>query len=267
MNLRTSLLLLLLVCTGCMPADPIPRPSHSGPLPFASATGPLDDPKQVLDDAIQARGGEAVLKKLMNNYCTGEGQSIILNEPHRFRFKTHCSLPDRLRDESVYENGLHFLQVVSGGKGWSKEWNKDQTVVTELDAVNLRTTRETLYGNHLMTLVPLRDPKFKLTPLPEQRKDGYLCRAFSVQSDGHPDTTFFFDKDTRLPLVLRTKTLDPNTLVVKNQEIYFRDYQTTDGLKFPMRWVIYNDGNKAFELKFAEIKLLNSVEPQFFEKP
>jgi len=250
-----------------MPSDPIPRPTRSGPLPFATATSPLPDPRQVIEDAIRARGGEAVLKKLLNNYCTGEGQSIILNQPHRFRFKTHCSLPDRLRDESLYENGLHFLQIVNGDKGWSKEWNKGQALVSDMDAVNLKSTRETLYGNHLMTLVPLRDPKYRLTPLPEQRKDGYPCQAFTVQLDGYPDVTFYIEKETHLPLVLQTMTLDPNTLVSKKQEIYFREYRETDGLRFPMRWVIYNEGNKAMELKFTEVKLLGAAEPQFFAKP
>src|SRR5262245_52351404 len=182
---------------GCQPTALVTHAVRSGPLEFKKPTAPTPDPKRVLDDAIQARGGEALLEKLRQNFCLGEGINIILNQPQRFQFKTHSALPDRLRDESRYENGMHTLQILDGAKGWvSLGRDLKNMDVKNMDAVTLQSLRDQLYVNNLMTLVPLKEPRYTLVALPEQRKDGYSCEAFTVQSKDQRDVTFFFDKAT-----------------------------------------------------------------------
>src|SRR4051794_23746966 len=80
---------------GCMPTTAATKPARTAPVVIARPTGPLCDPKKVLGEAIQAMGGEAGLKRRRQNYCTGEGMAIMLNQPQRFRFKTISALPDR----------------------------------------------------------------------------------------------------------------------------------------------------------------------------
>jgi hypothetical protein len=248
---------------GCMPTTPVAKPTRASPVAVSRPLGALSDPKTVLEDAIQAMGGEATLRRKRHNFCTGEGQTILLNQPERFRFKTISSLPGRKRDEWSFDNGVTIIQVVDGEKGWVSENKVDR----EMDPVNLKAEQEQLYVNYLLTLIPLKGPAFTLQALPEQRKDGYLCQAFRVKSAGRRDVTLFFDQESHLPLVLKTIVFDPNRSIEKDEETYFRDYKDLDGLKFATRWVVYNEGNKAMEITFNDFKLLEKVEDQFFTKP
>jgi hypothetical protein len=248
---------------GCIPSEPLVRPSRTAPVAIHRPVGPSSVPQQVIQAAIEALGGEAALRRLQHTFSTGEGQTVILNQVFKFRFKTHNSYPRRTRDDWVFDSGTTFLRILDGERGWISE-NK---VLREMDQVNLKAAQEGLYASHLLTMLPLKDPVYTLEPLPEQRKDGYLCQAFTVKATGRRDVTFFFDKQTHLPHIMKTTVLDANQFTEKEEETYFRDYKDSDGFKYASRWIIYTGGAKSMEITFNELKPLDKVDDAWFTKP
>jgi hypothetical protein len=268
-NLSITLALLMwYVSAGCMPYHPVPSRVTTGPVPtFRHPDAVLCDPKQVIEKAIQARGGEALLKKLQMVSYTGNGLSAPQNQVAHFKFRTTSDLPERIRDESDYEGGIKFVQVLNRDKGWNSIKNDKSLEVKDMDAVNLRYVRELLYVNQLLTLVPLREARFTLEPLPERRLEGVIVQGFVIKCKDKPDVTLFVEKENGLPLMVKVRASDPNTYVEKEQETYFMKYTNMHGIQFPKRWVVYNDGNKSMELNFEDFKLLDKVDDILFAKP
>lgn len=259
-----TLTLAIAYITGCMPYKPVASRVTTGPVPtFTRPNAILCDPKQVLERAITVRGGESQLKKLETVWYSGYGKSAPQNQVTLFRFRTLSALPDRTRDESDYDGGVKFVQVFNREKGWYSI-NND---VKEMDAVNSRVMRELLYVNRLLTLLPMRDSTFTLEPLPEQRKEGVVVQGFIVKSKEQRDVSMFFEKENGLLLSVKTRTVDPNTYIEKEQETFFSQYVPMQGILFPKRWVVYSDGNKSMELTFEELKLLDKVDDILFAKP
>jgi len=252
------------VCQGCMPYHPNPTRVTTGPVPtFRQPDAPLCNPKEVLERAIQARGGEALLKRLQAVSYTGNGLSAPQNQVAHFKFRTISVLPERIRDETDYEGGLKFVQVLDRDKGWVST-NND---VKSMDSTNLQSIREQLYVNYLLTLVPLREARFTLVPLPQRRLEGVIAQGFVIQCKGQRDVTLHFEKENGLPLMVKAKTIDPNTLIEHDQETYFSGYAAMQGIQFPKRWNVYHDGNKSMELNFEDFKFLDKVDDILFTKP
>lgn len=263
-NARWIVTLYLLAVAGCMPYKPDSSRITTGPVPtFKRPDAVFCDPKKVLERAIQVRGGEAVLKKLQNASYRGLGKSVPQNQVELYKFRTITSLPDRKRDESDYAGGVKFVQVMNRDKGWYSI-NND---IKEMDAVTVRGVRETLYIDQLLTLVPLRDSRYTLTPLPDQRKEGLMVEGFTVKSKDQPDVSLYFEKENGLLLSAKNRAVDANTYIEKDQETFFTNYVVMQGILFPKRWVIYSDGNKSMELTFEDLKPLDKVEDILFAKP
>ncbi len=168
-----------------------------------------------------------------------------------------------MRDEVDYQGGLRFVQVLNRDKGWISI-NKE---VKEMDAVNLRSVRDQNYLNHLLTLVPLRENRFTLLPLPERRVEGIVAQGFVIKCKDQNDVTLYVDKESSLPIMYKVRVVDPNTLIEKDQETYFMKYTVMQGIQFPKRWVAYHDGSKSMELNFEDFKLLDKVDDILFAKP
>ena len=260
-------LLALIVVAGCMPYRPqATKLSPTAPLPtIRLPEAVMSKPLEVLEKAIQARGGEAGLKKLLAVSYRGKGISAPGGAVSPFVFRTITALPDRQRNESDYQDGTKFVQVYNRGKGWISINNSVKDNDNDLAA--MKSMKDQLYVNRVLTLLPLRDKSFTLEPLPEQRKEGMMTQGFVVKQKDQPDVSLFFDKETGELLLSRTRSLDANTLVAHDEETFYTRYQTVQGIPFPMRWVIYNDGNKSMELNYEELKFLDKVDDILFVKP
>lgn len=257
-------LLTLVVSLGCMPNHPHPSRVTTGPVPtYRQPDAPLCNPKEVLERAIQVRGGEALLKRLQSVSYMGNGLSAPQNQVAHFKFRTISVLPDRIRDETDYDGGLKFVQVLDRDKGWIST-NND---VKGMDSTNLQSIREQLYVNYLLTLVPLREPRFTLESIPQRRLEGVIAQGFVIKCKGQRDVSLYVEKENGLPLMVKAKSIDPNTLIEHDQETYFSGYAVIQGIQFPRRWNVYHDGNKSMELNFEDFKLLDKVDDILFAKP
>lgn len=257
-------ILVMTTFVGCMPYRPTTTKVTTGLVPTLTLpTAPLTNVKELLEKAVTARGGEAALKKLRGVAYQGKGKSTPSGVVSNMTFRTTVALPDRIRDETDYDNGTRFVQVLQRTKGWVSI----NGTVKEMDTVNLKSIQESLYVSELLTLLPLRDAKFTLEPLPEQRREGVMTIGFIVKSKDQRDVMMCFDKETSLPLLCKSKVTDSNLFVEHEQEIFFTHFESVEGLQFPRRWVIYTDGNLSMELNYETLKFVEKMDDVLFAKP
>jgi hypothetical protein len=258
----------VLFSTGCIPTGPlVPTDSTSRPTkPRQQALS--EDPKIVLGKAMQAMGGEAALKRININLFKGHGRMMTGGTVSDYRLRTQNALPDRIREEIQYLDNqgqprVTIISVLNRDKGFV-QYN---TELKEMDSATINSWRDVLYSNLVMTLVPLQTQSFTLVVEPQQRKEGVLCQAFTVKSKGHRDITLFFDKETNLPVLVQTTILEANVGQEMMQELYLREYKDFAGLKYPTRWVVYQNGNKTQEFNIEDAQFPDKVDEQTFAKP
>ncbi len=186
------------------------------------------------------------------------------NAPSAYRFQTQNILPDRAHELIEYpQDQVTITSVVNKDLGWTM-FNRE---LKEMDQATVKSWQDLLHVNYVMTLAPVLLPPFTLTSLSEQRKEGVLCLVVVVKCQRHRDVTFFFDKETFLPLVVRTAIFDTNRAQELDQEILLREYRDFSGLKYPSRWVVYLNGNKMQEFMIDELKLPAKIDDSVFSKP
>jgi len=257
----------LLVLAGCIPTSPLLPTDASRPTKPKRVVL-SEEPKIVLGKAIQAMGGEAALKRININLFKGHGRMVTGGVPSDYRLRTQNALPDRVREEIQYLDAtgqprVTIISVLNRDKGFV-QYN---TELKEMDSAAVGSWKEVLYSNLVMSLIPLQNPPFTLVGEPQQRKEGVLCQAFTVKSNGHRDTTLFFDKETNLPVLVQTTILEANSGQEMTHELYLREYQNFSGLKYPTRWMVYQNGNKAQEFTIEEAQFPGKVDEQTFARP
>jgi outer membrane lipoprotein-sorting protein len=232
------------------------------------------------DDAAQARaiierslkaagnpaGDEAAL------ISGGKGTVYVSNEaiPHTF---TLTVAGNRRRSElSLDLNGnlIPYGRVFNGEKGWIKIGGQ----VNEMDKAFVREAKEELYTLRVMQLRPLlKDAGFTLSVigedkiLNEEKTGDRVIVGVRVVAERRRDVRIWFDKQTGLPARMETTVVpEGGTAEVDQVTLYF-EYKAFDGVKYPTKILVTQDGRKFLDREFTEYRRLDKVEESWFEKP
>ena len=135
-------------------------------------------------------------------------------------------------------------------KGWQKLGDE---ATTALSPDELDEDKATIYGQHLTTLVPLKDKGVTLTPLGEVKAGDQTLVGLRVSRDKHSDVSLYFDKKTRLLSKLEMPIKAGGMEIV--QEINLSDYKAIDGVQYPHKAEIKREGKPYVEAEFTEIRL------------
>src|SRR5437870_10181397 len=126
------------------------------------------DAKAIIDKAIKAMGGEEKLAKYKATTSKGKGKGNILGNELDFTFEAAAQPPKQFRRRIALDiNGTKFerIDVVNGDKGWFSTMGNTE----DMSPDQLTAEREDLYAGWVATLVPLKEPAFKLSPVPEAK--------------------------------------------------------------------------------------------------
>lgn len=212
------------------------------------------DARAIIDQAIDFAGGREALARYEKPFgCQQEGTAM----GGGFKRKLTTHLPDRSRSDQTSDGGATFVLVFDGEDGWVQSNGSTKKMID----LNLRLTRERLYAEWLCTLLPLDDEEFQLATVAEIMVEGRPALGVKVSRQERPDVTLYFDKDT-FALVKQARTANGRPF-----EEFYDDYAELDGLVYPEKIVQYGNGNKLFEVRTTEIKFLDSVPDDTFEKP
>ena len=193
-------------------AQPSPSPS---PSPSAPPTA-----KDIVDRAIQARGGEGVL-----------GRATVL------AWRGRAIVPAAGGGTTTIV-GRWIVEPPDRAVVVAPEAGKDRAALT--------TAPDRLYLFSLLRTLPLRDPGTTLTVTGP--------RSLRVERQGRPAVEMFFDGTGWLDRV-RTEVRDTATGASIVEEATFAGEVVARGLRWPRRINISRDGEPVFDLEIEELRL------------
>ena len=155
-----------------------------------------------------------------------------------------------------------MTQAINGDKGWKIQRGKLQ----DLAPREIAQQKEELYGNWIATILPLKDPAFKLSPIAESKVDDKPAVGVRVSHKGYNDVDLYFDDKSGLLVKTLHRTTRPDGKEVLS-EFCYSDYKDFDGVKVATKFVRKIDGKAMADVQVTEVKLLDKIDDKEFEKP
>jgi outer membrane lipoprotein-sorting protein len=221
-------------------------------------------PAAVIDKAIQAVGGEALLAKYQAATWKSKGTFYGMGQPMAYTAETAIQYPDKSRtkiDAEVNDTKFSFVTVFNHDKAWMK--NADQEPM-EAEGDQLEASKDETYNRRVNHLEGLNDKSFKLTILPDAKVGDHAAVGVKVSSPGHKDVSLYFDKQNGLLLKSETRAKNQSGEETK-QESFFSDYKEVDGLKLPTKVVVKRDGNPYVDAQYSDLKLFEKLDDNLFK--
>jgi len=225
-----------------------------------------DESKAVIEKAIKAYGGEEKLARLQKVRLKGKGTLEIQGMSIDFTADSLVQHPGQMKNEiqiEVQGQKVSVLQVVNGDKGWMQVMGK--TMLLEGDP--LTELKAGMHASTVGRLLPLRDKAFTLAPLGEVEVNGKKAVGVKVSSKGQKDIELYFDKESGLVVKTARRSLDPANMMEVLQESFASVYKDFNGLKYPTKLLIHQDGKKYMEMEVTEFIPVDKVDDSEFAKP
>ncbi len=219
-----------------------------------------DSPQAVIDKALKASGGRDVLEKYKGQTWKEKGNYHGMGNAQAYTGTFAFQWPDKYKMDI---EGA-FTIVVDGNKGWVTAGG--QTM--EMSKEQLANTREDLYAERVISLVPLKDKAYKLAPLGEMKIGEHMAVGVKVAREGHKVVNLWFDKDSGLLVKSETTTkAEEQGGKEVNQESVYSDYKEIKGMKIASKTVIKRDGKLYVEAENYDIEPQESLPAATFAKP
>jgi len=226
-------------------------------------------PKEVLEQAIAAYGGEKELARLQvcQTYRAGKVHNKELD--YSFTTETWRDVANRYRDDMQMEiagQKLRSLLIISDNRGWSKTEGYAQSGVSELTDDEVR---QNAYSASLTTLTPLLGPEIKLTEGREVKVGNRPAYGIVVSCTNQADVQLFFDQETRL--LVKMKRTDHRAGGEGKFETLYQDHEPA-GLRQPrkIKSTAENPDGEIVETVDIEVTgytLKDRAEDELFQKP
>lgn len=222
---------------------------------------PRGDARAVLDAAIAAHGGKEALKKVATCERHGGGQLILPGGRQQFTDSVLTRLPGKLRIALEIERRVQIVMVANDTKGWKAAGG----TTVELTGDGLAELQEEAYVLWLTTLVPLHGTEFTLTPVGDAERDGKKVVGVQVASKGHADATLWFDRTSKLLLLIEKEAKVGGMKVRKTYG--YSDHKEFDGVKLPTRLFEKIGEQVVTQVSVVDYRFPRSILDAFFAKP
>jgi hypothetical protein len=234
--------------------------------PVAASASDQAVARAILDDGIKAQGGDAALSKIVGEFGKMKGWAYVGEQKAPISGETFLQGFDRVRGESRIEQAnLVQIVVINGNEGWVKSANGPTEM---LEQERLDVYWEFNYESWAVTLIPLKDKEFRLSPLGEISVGGKAAVGILVSHDRHNPLELYFDKETHLLVQCERKVREPESGREIQERYVFSDYRVVQGTKQAFRIQSYWDGEKAFDVVGTEMKLSDKpFDEKLFTKP
>ena len=159
--------------------------------------------RQLLDKALQAKGGAAKLAAVRRMTLSGTGKIVVAGpRPQEIPAKMtrRFSTPDKMRVDLELTFGGQtgvVLTVLNGTKAWNRQ---PQTGLVELPPEGVTSLANQLWRDQEFILLRHRDKGTRVSALGDRTRDGKTYHAVEVtRADGAVSVTLLLDKKTYLP--------------------------------------------------------------------
>jgi len=233
-----------------------------------SRAGDDKEVRAIIDKAIQAQGGEAVLAKFPARTMKGTGKFYGLGDPIDFSMEL-AGFDKKFRfgmEMTVMNFDLKIVVVVNGAKGWEKV-NDD---VKDIPADELAEHKEQIHSNAVVSLLPVKkDKAYTLLAIGDYKVDDQPAVGVRVSKKGHRDVSLYFDK-AKGHLVkseFNIKDIKGGGDREMTQTNFYYDYKEFQGVRHPTRMVTERDSKKFIETRLTEMQLAEKLDDSTFDRP
>lgn len=214
-----------------------------------------DRTRALLEDAITASGGENNLGR--HSAFAWHGKATIFAGGRTIQIEGEWRIepPDKASVATYeIEKGPSSLRtmMIDGKRGSMRIAGKEEPLPPEL----LANERDQFYLYYLMRLVPLRGSDFRLTAL---ASDAEGRPGLRVRQNNRRDAELFFDRAGRLARLV-TKIVDSSSGREVVEELLFDGMLEADGIRWPRRIQIQQDGAPFFDMELSNFVTLGRLD-------
>jgi ABC-type amino acid transport substrate-binding protein len=226
-----------------------------------------DEPKDIIAKAIKAQGGAEFLAKHKAARIKSKGKLDVPGVGEAdYTQEVAYMLPDKFRDSlelSVAGQKVPVNTLVNGDKVSIEVNGKAIELGKEVKGV-LRDVGHVLQVGRLVTL---KDKKYELNIIGEDKLEGKKVVGVRVSSKGHKDVSLYFYADTHLLAKVEYRTADVTTGNEVNEERIIAEYgKGKGGRPVPKSVIVKRDGKKLLEAEVTEYELLEKIDDGEFTK-
>ncbi len=233
-----------------------------------------DDPKAIVQKAIDAMGGEQKLAAykttVSKGTCTFYGNGRGINCTGEWSEQ----LPEKLKASYVMDvvgRKMTRVEIITKDAGWTLMGGRVRAATAD-HLTEVHEGLEALYASTL--LFPLKEPGYQLSSAGESKIDGRLAVGVKVvrtgegpeHASGRREFTLYFDKDHGylVDLQIRLKGMDGREV---DQDTIYSGYRDFDGLRSFSKSVTKREGKIFLETEITEFKTPAQLPPHTFDKP
>jgi hypothetical protein len=235
-------------------------------LSLAAAASAQDEAKAVIDKAITAHGGADKLDKFLAGRVQSKGSIALQGAEMPFTSSVIYQLPDKVRTT------LEFV-TAAGPRSITQVLNGDKVAVMvggipqEARPAQADEMKQAAHARNVGRLTPLlKGDRFKLADAGEKEIAGKTAVGVKVTAEGAREVRLYFDKATDLLLALERQGFDAAGKPTEQREI-FSDYREADGMKYPARTAVLQNGQRYIVTEVLSFKPLTKVDSREFTIP
>ena len=217
--------------------------------------------RQVLVEALQAKGGKAKIAAIKSLRMTATGTTKIQGQTLPVQIERTFVVPDKMRIDATLANQFKVIVGVDGRSGWQQSPTQSGgTQVTEFQGNDVTQAQFEAWREPELLLLKATDPSAKIAPAQDDTIDGKPHAAVRLTSPFGPELTLYIDKKSKL--LSRITFEDQGTLQTEE----FSDYKDVGGIKVAHKRSSTGAG-RLTQLDITKIEWDPKVDPAIFKKP
>ena len=231
-----------------------------------------EDPKAIVQKAIDAMGGEQKLAAYKTTFCKGTCTFYGNGRGINCTGEWSEQLPDKLKAAYVMDVGgrkMTRVEIITKDAGWTVMGGRARAASSD-HLAEVHQGLEALYASTL--LLPLKEPAYQLTDAGTSNIDGRpvvgvkVVRKGQGQGKEHGEFTLYFDKEHGylVDLQIRVKGSDGREV---EQDTVYSGYRDFDGVRSFSKSVTTREGKIFLQTEITEFKTPEHLPPHTFDKP
>jgi hypothetical protein len=222
-----------------------------------------DAARALIEKAIHAHGGPA-LDKYPAGRAKAKGTIVLKGAEYAFTMERVFQMPGKLRITSevvIAGVGRPVTCAVYGNTVSASAGGLPQ----ELPRSQVDELRTAVHVQTIARLTPLlKDKKYKLAPAEDKTFEGKPADGVIVSAEGIKDVRLYFDRQTNLLLAIERMGFDDQGKPAEHLDL-FSDYHEANGLKYPTKTLVKQNGKRYLESETIEFKPLEKVDSREFQ--
>jgi len=217
--------------------------------------------RQILAEALQAKGGKAKLGAIKSLKMTAEGTTTIGGQQLPVDMQRVYVLPDKMRIDATLAKQFKISIAMNGKAGWQLAPNPQtgQPGLVVFQGDQIVQGQFEAWREPELLLLKAAEKDAKITPMPEEQLNGKPQAVVKLASPYGADVVLYIDKKTKL--VSRAAFVDTD----KETEDY-ADYKDVGGIKVAHSRKS-SGGGRVTDIKLTKVEWDVKIDDSLFAKP